>query len=151
MFNSGTCRGTILPTVSSTFAANCADNFLGGGLGSINSYVIGSTSASMSASWAMPNSVPIAPGTEYYGVNIFISNIRTVGTASCPGCLQPVCIVLNDVDLIYGPSAAPLIQSITAPLNRNRITWQGGAISGGCPGAVPTRNQTWGQIKSLYR
>jgi len=33
------------------------------------------------------------------------------------------------------------------------VPWQGGGgeVSGGCPAAVPTRNATWGSVKSLYR
>jgi hypothetical protein len=151
MFNSGTCRGTALPTLNTTFGANCGDNFGGSGFGAIGSYTIGANTASLLCGWAIAAGVPIDDVTEYYALNIVVNNTKTVGTGACAGCLTPVCLVLNVITLAYGPSAT-LVQSITAPLNRNWITWQGSTgIPGGCPGATPTQNKTWGQVKSLYR
>jgi hypothetical protein len=41
---------------------------------------------------------------------------------------------------------------ITNQLESNYVVWQGGAIGGvGCPGATPTINRTWGQLKASYR
>jgi hypothetical protein len=150
MFNSGTCRGTTLPTINATFGANCTDNFGGAGFGAIGSYVIGANTASLLCGWAVASGIPITAGTEYYAINVAINNTKTVGTGSCAGCSQAVCIVANTVSLAYGPSAT-LIQHIETPLTRNWVTWQGGVIPGGCPGNVPVENRTWGQVKALYR
>jgi hypothetical protein len=151
MFNSGTCRGTALPTLNTTFGANCGDNFGGSGFGAIGSYVMGANSGALLGGWAIGTGVPIAPGTEYYAINVVISNSKTVGTGACGGCSQAVCLSAPFCNLAFGPSAT-LQQQIMIPLNRNFVTWQGGqGVPGGCPGATPTQNKTWGQVKSLYR
>ena len=151
MFNSGTCRGTAVPTINATFGANCADNFGGAGFGAIGSYVIGANTASLLCGWAVADGVPISSGTEYYAINIAINNTKTVGTGACAGCTQGVCIVANRVGLAYGPSATLFYEQF-APLTRNWVTWQGGVgVPGGCPGATPNQSKTWGSVKALYR
>src|SRR5262245_36203635 len=151
MFNAGSCRGTALPTLNTTFGANCGDNFAGAGFGAIGFYnLIGVNGASLLCGWAVADGVPIDAGTEYYALNIVINNTKTTGTGACAGCDQAVCIVANVVGLAYGP-AATLVQSIQTPLQRNWVTWQGGVIPGSCPGNVPTSSRTWGQVKALYR
>jgi len=64
----------------------------------------------------------------------------------CPGCQTPVCFVLNYV--AFGVDGV-LHESTTATF-RNSVTWMGGT-GANCPGATPTRNATWGQVKALYR
>jgi hypothetical protein len=65
--------------------------------------------------------------------------------ALCVGCLTPACIVLNGISVaIDGVNTL-----YETPGLRNFVTWGGG--NGGCPGATPTRNATWGQVKALYR
>jgi hypothetical protein len=91
----------------------------------------------------------VRPGTEYFCFQVRINNQKTVGTGSCAGCQEPVCLVLNELRLSTYDSGDFLLY---APLDSNFATWQGGAIGGpGCPGSTPTLNRTWGRVKTLYR
>jgi hypothetical protein len=68
----------------------------------------------------------------------------------CAGCAAPACFVLKDIEVFgFGAGEDYLI---TVPDQRLYVTWQGGALAaGGCPGATPARNTTWGTVKALYR
>lgn len=69
---------------------------------------------------------------------------------ACAGCDQPVTLVLQQIG-IYGngtPASDTIILPGTLAGSQRSITWQGGGTS---PIPVPTRNTTWGQVKSLYR
>lgn len=89
---------------------------------------------------------PPVPGVEYYMFKLTILFDKTVGSGSCEGCGEGVCIVLNEVRFV-DLSQNDVI--LTAPLLRNHVTWQGGIPD--CPAATPVRNRTWGAVKSLYR
>ncbi|SRR6266487_1273323 len=94
---------------------------------------------------------PLTPGTEYYAFKCTITHAKTVGTGACAGCTDPVCLVLNRIHVIQPTGTdggSPNIFDPPAGGNR-AITWQGG--TGVDCNLVPTRNKTWGQIKSLYR
>lgn len=75
-------------------------------------------------------------------------------TVACAGCLDPACIVFNEVELDVPVAQQPPDGKniINTADQRQYITWQGGAIGGaGCPLSTPTRRTSWGQVKSLYR
>ena len=59
-----------------------------------------------------------------------------------------MCIVFNSAALSEPAPAPDAILSGPPTGGRNVITWQG---AGANCAAVPVRNRTWGQIKSLYR
>ena len=81
-----------------------------------------------------------------------ISHARTVGAGSCSGCATPVCIVFNSLQVFDPISPYTLRSYVTGPLERNFVTWQGGASGMAiCPAATPARNRTWGSLKSLHR
>jgi hypothetical protein len=84
----------------------------------------------------------------YFAFNLVLNRQRTVGTGSCAGCDVPVCIVLNSIKVTTSDFMDRFISNASAP-GGNFVTWQGGGP--GCPGATPTRNSTWGSVKSLYR
>lgn len=87
---------------------------------------------------------------EWYALRLTLSGAKTVGTNSCGGCATPVCLVLNSLRLdSIAPGDVPTV-TLTSPLQRNWVTWQGGAVAGGCPAATPVRNRTWGMLKSSY-
>jgi hypothetical protein len=69
--------------------------------------------------------------------------------ATCAGCDVPACIVLNNVKAANtsGVQIADMTQVVSGI--QNFVTFYGGAPN--CPGAVPTKNSTWGQVKALYR
>ena len=149
------CRGNVV-TVNSTIspsAVNCFDEFSGGETIGLGGYFITATNkARIKIAGAVPqtNLASTQPGYQYFACNLVISNAKTVPTSTCGGCSTPVCIVLNMIQVTAGGGA--LDENIVNPLTRNYVTWQGGAgITGGCPAAVPTKNTTWGAVKSLYR
>lgn len=153
MFNAGSCRQTAL-SIDANFLANtnCTDFWANGQSGGIGSYVVNVNRARILIFLAVPGSAaaPVAPGTEYYSVKILIAHTKTVGTGACAGCTSPVCLVANIVQC-DGNAGGNDFEKIQNPRDRNFVTYQGGAVTGGCPGATPTRSQTWGQVKALYR
>ena len=88
--------------------------------------------------------------TEYGMFELILDHGKTVGSPSCGGCTNPVCIVLNSV-VVYasvgGNGNGAFLGSPTSP-GSNQITWQGAGAD--CQ-AVPIRNATWGRVKALYR
>jgi len=163
MNNTPSCRGNTMGgsgdfSASTSGGADCADPWAAAGNGAIVGYnkdfggvanrvrVIGSVSSA--------DPYPMSQGTEYYSMRVRISNLKTVGTGACAGCLDPVCLVLNLVRIAQIPGTPGGDIEVTNPIlgKRNWVTWQGGQVGGaGCPGATPTRNSTWGKVKSLYR
>jgi hypothetical protein len=148
------CRtGSI--SANADFSANtgCSDFFSGQGSGGIGTYLINTGTPNrvrLSIVFAVPvqNQGPLNAGEEYFASKIQINNLKTVGT-TCTGCGDPVCIVLNGVQVVQ-PAGSPggnvwVINEGT----RRSVTWQGG--TGADCLAVPARNRTWGQVKALYR
>jgi len=160
--NAGTCRSAALTMnfVISASAANCADWALGAAAGGIGAYNIGlrgpNTARLVAALAVAPDNLQdLTGGQDYFSFNISISNVKTVN--GCAGCLDPVCIVFNSLNLTTPVLANNVF--LTGPSNgtdSNFCTWQGGAGvvtpgGSGCPQATPTKNKTWSQVKSLYR
>jgi len=158
--NVGTCRLASLGANTVFSAASCTEPWAAAGNGAISAYLqnvggdarrcrIGGT---VSVDGALETA--ISAGTEYYSLNITVNNAKTVGTGACDGCLEPVCIVFNEIKLTQPagfPAGSPVV---TNPAVSNYITWQGyvsGPGANDCPAATPTINRTWGQVKSLYR
>ena len=97
------------------------------------------------------NVVQVDPGTEYFAFKAIVTKAKSLGTGACAGCANSACIVLNEVQLFQPPEAAD-DPRINNPRERQFITYQlppTGPI--GCPASTPTRNSSWGQVKSLYR
>jgi hypothetical protein len=162
--NAGTCRTTSLSfnTTISGAAVNCVDWGNGLSVGGIGAYIVGGggpNTARIVAAAAVPSSSlsDLFGGTEYFSFNAVINYQKTIGAPSCAGCQVPVCLVFNSLNLTT-PVAANN-RKLTGPTNgtdSDFATWQGGGnpASGrgnGCPAATPTRNSTWGSVKSLYR
>jgi hypothetical protein len=98
---------------------------------------------------------PIDPGMEHYLFKVLIARTKTTGTGLCAGCQDAACLVLNRV--IINQPAGVGDATLTTPMVGNFVSYNGGAVGGGpnggsgCPGATPSQNRTWGQVKSLYR
>jgi hypothetical protein len=155
MFNAGTCRAAALSQNVVFPTGNCFDYWAGGGAGGITAYIPTGTNRrriGTSFSGNEATSGPFDAGTEYYAMNVNISNVKTAGLGACAGCTDPVCVVLNEL-LLSQPNGTPGgSPAVTSPLTSNFVTWQGGQIAApGCPAATPTVNRTWGQVKSIYR
>ncbi|HKQ59069.1 MAG TPA: hypothetical protein VJY35_14495 [Candidatus Eisenbacteria bacterium] len=163
----GGCREGALRLEFGTMSQGCPDPWAGSATGTY-SYTVGpegrSDVARIVVSWTVPDAqaVQLEPGWEYFAFRLVLDNVNTLG-GGCSGCQVPICIGLNAMCLhrAGGMSTYPIYN----PLNNNLITWQGGAIPGGCPGtdgpgphfppydclATPVINRSWGHIKGLYR
>ena len=157
--NTGTCRQTAF-TTNADFSGgpfSCADYWAGqaaGGFSAFNPNIVPGqlNRARILMVYAVPPALagPVDETLEYYAFKLSFSNAKTVGTGACAGCVDPVCIVLNEIKLTQPVGVGNY--RIQNPADGNFATWQGGVIgSGGCPAATPARNATWGSVKSLYR
>jgi hypothetical protein len=95
---------------------------------------------------AAESPIPLTAGVEYYAAQAFISYQKTVGSGACDGCASPM------IWGFYSLKSAELTQyemlKDVLPGGNQCLTWQTSTLP--C-GLVPTRNTTWGQVKSLYR
>jgi len=96
--------------------------------------------------FAVANGQNVLANNEYFAFNCLINNQKTVGTGLCAGCSTPVCIVLNSINVVPGTNPGHLIATGTTA-GSNFATWQG---SGPNCALVPTKNVSWGTVKSLY-
>lgn len=97
----------------------------------------------------VPGTVAFDPNdaNEFY---ITAINITNQNTTTCTGCATPACLVLNLLRLTKPAGTTGGDLFVTTPDIGYSVTWQGGGTIV-CPGAVPTQNRTWGQVKHLYR
>lgn len=152
--NAGTCRQNNLG-LSLEFTAgpaDCADYFMGSAGLALTQYV-GPSSALNRARIILYGLDTFevcfgsTPGVETYAFKLTLSHDKTVGSGSCGGCGDGVCVVLNAIK--FYPSFFSGEVTLTTPLTRNYVTWQAGIPN--CPAATPVRSRTWGAVKSLYR
>jgi hypothetical protein len=80
-------------------------------------------------------------GVEYVAARFGVLHNRSTGTDSCAGCSRAMVLHVSYVQLMT-PTTSYMIYD-DHPLRRAEITWQGSS--------VPVIQQSWGQIKSLYR
>lgn len=156
--NTATCRlaSLLAPGALVSVSGTCADTWQSGDAPGIAAYLtsansgLGPNRARILGSNAVGSALAAqtAPGTEYYAMTVRINNAKTVGTA-CPGCNDPVSMTLNEVLIGQQPGTPGESPLVTTARDNNCVSWQGG-IPNGCL-ATPTRNRTWGQVKSLYR
>lgn len=152
------CRGTSGLAVNFDFTSGpfvCQDFYVGQAAGGF-AYDVGFGSAGRARfriQCAVPfdNLGPIDAGFEYYAYKANFTRSKTSGTGFCDGCQYSACLVLNEIQLFQPPDALndPRLYN---SLERSFITWQlpvGGPI--GCPLSTPTRNSSWGRVKSMYR
>ena len=166
--NVGTCRSTSLSFNTTADANNvvCIDWAQGGSSGGIGAYdqsgitgvgAGGSIDPSLTASHrrlkialAVPSTSlqNLVAATEYFACNLTINNLKTVGTGSCAGCTEPMCVVYNSCNVTTPVLANNIFIGNASAPGANIVTWQG---AGPNCNAVPTKNATWGQVKALYR
>jgi hypothetical protein len=134
---------------------NCADPW-SGPAGAGTDYVLGfggPNRARVKVAGAIPGIVNLTADTEWYQTKMTILGTKTAGATGCAGCLDGACFVLNDIFITQPAGSAGGNYHVDNVLNSQHVTWQasGGTVPGGCPGATPTKNATWGSVKSLYR
>ena len=137
-------------------ATNCFDWATGTAAGGLAAYTpnyqYGVNTARIFGAFAVPPAgvdvvaLPAATG-EYFAFNIVMNAAKTSGTGNCAGCLTPVCLVFNNLKMVKGTQDGVILGTPETP-GSNVITWQG---AGANCAAVPTKNQTWSQVKALYR
>ena len=178
MMNFGTCRRTALdldPNLD--ISSSCMDWSVEPTGGGISLYSIGSQGPEhvrINASVAVPTPSDLTAGVEYFLFRLLISHEKTVGTGSCAGCDQPVCIFLSRVSLYRAQSSVAAIHLEKGAnwSGSQHVTWQNGYpldVHQVCetPGipcprrytdfecvlSSPTANRgsTWGQVKAMFR
>ncbi len=75
---------------------------------------------------------------------------KSVGTGACAGCTDGACLVLNEINLQTLTDTPATFLRLTTPITNNFVNYNS-FTGASCPSAVPTRNRTWGAVKSLYR
>jgi hypothetical protein len=63
------------------------------------------------------------PTTETYAFWLAIDKLKTIGSGSCSGCSTPMVLFLDYLTVFYTDNTSI---TLTEPLHRNFITWQGG-------------------------
>jgi hypothetical protein len=90
-------------------------------------------------------SFSLVPSVNYYACHLVFSNrYHTV----CPGCTERLVLIWNSATLESGDGHPPLRLAFSDKFGD--CVMFNGASPTNCD-AVPTRNTTWGGIKSLYR
>ncbi len=153
--NVGSCRQTAL-SIAAQDGGGCPDMFQGQASMNIAAYQLnlhGPNSGRILCVNAVAAAaiVDLFGGQEYGIARWTISNTKTVGTGACAGCQIPTCIVFNSANITTAGNLNNTKLTNEASPGSNYITWQGGGGSIFCPDAVPTKNATWGSVKSLYR
>jgi hypothetical protein len=157
----GTCRTTSLG-FNTTANANdvvCVDWAQGQSAGGIGYYgielgtidpLLTNQHRRLKIALAVPSTglLDLLANTEYFSCNITVNNQKTVGTGACAGCTEQMCLVLNSVNVTTPVQANNVKLSDPISAGSSTVTWQNAGPN--CQ-LVPTRNATWGTVKSLYR
>ena len=172
----GSCRMAsssfqLLPPPGS---ANCVDwgaGQSGGGIGAydVNPFDPVLPRARFRCAVAVPASMVLEAGTEYFIGSIAIDHQKTVGAGACAGCDVPVCLAFDQVTVTTSSVAGDVLLTRGANYEGSRIVgWQNGLTINYQPahfahGFHPatydcvlyditgSRQSTWGAVKSLYR
>ena len=160
----GTCRGSSVLSLGMNFSP-LADDGICNDLWSTNgssafSYQAntdngglphpGMAKVSMVGAVATSLGQPWPAGTEWYSFILTILNAKTTGTIICAGCQDQVCFSFNYAQVNNDAAAGGTDAFLTGASTRQFASWNGGTQVP-CPGPVPTKRATWGEVKSLYR
>jgi len=151
--NVGSCRINSLSIAAWGTGTNCFDWASGQATVAIAAYQVAKLGVGTSRILCI-SAVPVSAlanlfGTFEYSVfALSINELASVGTGSCAGCSTPVCLVFNSVNITTSQNLDNRFIGQGTVAGSNIITWQGAGAD--CQ-AVPVKNATWGQVKSLYR
>jgi hypothetical protein len=147
----GECRPTALSLSvdggNISDPATCLDLWQSQGGGGIANYWENNDRMHIIAVWAVADPLEAPAETEIMAAQFRVSGTKTVGT-ECTGCATGVCWALNYIQVGYLYETTPTILDTPFAGGNQVLTWQSSTLN--C-NAVPSRNTTWGQIKSLYR
>ncbi len=158
-WNTGACRQAALSTnfdFTSAAQIGCTDAWVGQAIGGIAAWqtalfppfpqnVPAPNACRLLLVVGVADAVPLAAGVEYYGFHETVNYSKTLGTPSCAGCTVPVTFSLSQIKV---SEKTGQVEFLSTALVNQCLGWQ---TSGPPCAAVPTRAQTWGQLKSLYR
>lgn len=163
-FGTGQCRAAASLAGNFDFTGGpftCYDYWQAGAIGAFNWSIVPNAPnlnrCRLKAVFALPagdariTSVPV--DLEVYSFKCNINNAKSTGLGACAGCNAEACIVLNEIT-INQPAPDPPRTPITNPAAAAHVIWQAWTTvdpNNLCPAVTPTRNQTWGSIKALYR
>ena len=124
----GQCRTAA--TIAANFdpSPSCADLFNGNGVGAalyeVGGY--GSNTARIVLQVALPLGYeqPLQSGLEYSAFHLVVLPARTTGASSCGGCLEPVRLTLNSIQ-VFQPDQANNNPILTSAGVRRIAYWQG--------------------------
>jgi len=148
----GSCRPQSL-SIANYDGANCPDWAVNQASMNLASYTVGQPRGANTARILGINAVilsavqDLVANQEYGAFRLNVSSQLTTGAGACPGCANPVCIVLNRLVVAKLDGSSLVIENPVTP-GSQIITWQG---TGPDCQIVPVRNATWGAVKSLYR
>jgi hypothetical protein len=153
----GQCRNGAA-TADANFATGpfgCTDLWAGSASGALASYNVGYLQPNrgrMNLVFAVGSAGAAALNAdeEYYAFKVLILNTKTIGTGSCAGCSDGVCIVCTKINVVQPNGTPGGNVALTNPAESSFVTWNNPSPET-CTGATPTKNTTWGSIKSLYR
>lgn len=178
LYNAGSCRRTALSLEASPAGpiAGCPSPFPVAALGGIGAYATDYPSAGgiqIKVACAVPpgSEGTVAAGQEYFLFALTISHAKTVGTGSCTGCSDPMCLGIGLVTLTaVSPTPAVEFRTNFLPIDQGHlVSWQNSAAGAvyafqinpplghelgyamTCSGVTAARRSTWGAVKSLYR
>ena len=143
--NTGNCAAPHFHAVDPDTTGGCEEPSIYVGLTS-GGYVVSYSTGRlrMYVNWATDVTPPPLVAGRLYPAFAMSMDADGGIAAGCAGCATGAMIVLKEID-VYGFGA----EYITTPDQRNWIQWQG-TSSYPCS-ITPTRNATWGAIKSMYR
>jgi hypothetical protein len=98
---------------------------------------------------ASDNPFALVGGTNYYAFHFefaMFNSVQSAGGANCAGCGTPASIVWNSATL-YGNTETRVLTGA------DKKSFYCATVNNGVSAcaATPTRNTTWGQLKSIYR
>lgn len=155
--NTGACRAGAITGIFNFVGGpySCFDAWQGlaaGGVNYTSAYGGQPNRARLRGVAAIPGSTAVTAGVELYVFAFALGYQKTVGAGACDGCTNSACLFLTSVQLTQPPGVGDYI--ITNSLQREYVFWR-------CPNpgysycaplcTVPTREASWGVIKTLYR
>ncbi len=169
--NAGSCRLSALSASSAplTPGGSCVNYWNGFASGGIAGYTVNYVGLGMNrlfVIFALPSTAwaSLDGDVEYFAARLAISHANSVGAGSCPGCLDPVCIGIENLKLTRPVGQGDIRLAEETTFGSSTVNWQGSAASSSrvgdparffyrtlhCASATAARNPTWGSIKSLY-
>lgn len=154
-FNVGACR---INGLSASFAfgsfpnTSCFDPWAGQAFGAVAAYQTNTSvppnpypdpnRARIKIGGTVANPIALPAATEFYSFQLVISN---TATTTCAGCATGATLVLNEISSVQQDGSR---ERLTEPLTDRCLKFNDGQVL--CT-ALPAKNTSWGQVKSLYR